>query len=223
VTNPEPSAGLADLLTSVSRALAGYRDALNRLDAVAGDGDLGLTVTQAAEAIAGIAPGIRSLPTPDAIRAVGTEIARRAPSTSGTLVAFAFLAAARVGDVDAEAASTRAIPYLQAGAESIATRGKVSVGDRTMLDALSPAVEAFRSSIERGESVAAAARSAAAAADEGAKATASMTPTVGRASWLIERARDSEDAGARLAALAFDAAAGHLERQASPSEPGDGG
>jgi dihydroxyacetone kinase len=223
VTDPEPSAGLADLLTSVSRVLAGHRDALNRLDGVAGDGDLGLTVTQAAEAIAGIAPGIRGLATSEAIRMVGMEIARKAPSTSGTLVAFAFLAAARVDDRVSEAPGTRAIPYLHAASESIATRGKVSAGDRTMLDALSPAVEAFRSGIGRGESVAAAARFAAVAADEGAKATASMTPTVGRAAWLVERARDNEDAGARLVALAFDAAAGYLERQATPSERGDGG
>jgi dihydroxyacetone kinase len=133
-------------------------------------------------------------------------------------VAFAFLAAARVGEIDEEAAGARAIPFLQAGVESIATRGKVSAGDRTMLDALGPGVDAFRSAIERGASVAEAARAAASAADEGAKATASMTPTVGRAAWLVERARDHEDAGARLVALAFDAAAAHLEGGAARPE-----
>jgi dihydroxyacetone kinase len=218
----EPSAGLADLLSGVTEALAGHRDALNRLDAVAGDGDLGLTVAQAAEAIAEIAPTIRGLPTAEAIRAVGAEIARKAPSTSGTLVAFSFLAAARVGDVDAETASARAIPYLEAGAESIATRGKVSVGDRTMLDAIRPGVDAFRSALEQGEPVAKAARAAAIAADEGARATASMTPTVGRSAWLVERARGHEDAGARLVALAFDAAARYLEGGTAACERGSG-
>lgn len=216
--DPEPSAGFADLLAAVAESLASHRDALNRLDGAAGDGDLGLTVTQAAEAIAGIAPGIRSLPNSEAIRTVGSEIARRAPSTSGTLVAFAFLAAGRVGDVEAAGPGARAIPYLEAGAESIATRGKVSVGDRTMLDALRPGVDAFRSAIARGESPAEAARAAAVAADDGAKATASMTPTVGRAAWLLERARGHEDAGARLVALALDAAAGYLEDRAALSE-----
>ena len=217
---PEPSAAFGDLLTAVAGALAGHRDALNRLDGVAGDGDLGVTVTQAAEAIAAIAPEIRGLPTPDAIRMVGTEIARKAPSTSGTLVAFAFLAAGRVGEVDDASTGARAIPYLEAAAASIATRGKVSVGDRTMLDALRPGVDAFRAAIERGEPVAAAARAAATAADAGATATASMTPTVGRAAWLGERARDHEDAGARLVAMAFEAAAAHLDDK--PSEGGSG-
>jgi dihydroxyacetone kinase len=220
--SPEPSAGLAELLAAVAAALAGQREELNRLDGVAGDGDLGVTVTLAAEAIGAIAADLRGLATPDAIRQVGTEIARRAPSTSGTLVAFAFLAAGRVGEVDATAAGARAIGYLEAAAQSIETRGKVSVGDRTMLDALRPGVEAYRAAIERGVSVAEAVRAAATAADEGAAATASMTPTVGRAAWLGDRARDHEDAGARLVAMAFESAAVHLERQSASSERSTG-
>ena len=91
----------------------------------------------------------------------------------------------------------------------------MTVGDRTMLDALRPAVDAFRAAIERGEPLPGAARAAATAAGDGAAATASMTPTVGRAAWLGDRARDHEDAGARLVAMAFDAAAAHLEDNAS--------
>ena len=211
---------MADLLEVVATGLAAHREELNRLDGVAGDGDLGVTVTLAAEAIAAIAPSIRGLSTPDALRQVGTEIARKAPSTSGTLVAFAFLAAGRVGgpDVDAEDAGARAIPYLEAAARSIEERGKVSVGDRTMLDALRPGVDAFRTAIEQGDAVSEAVRAASSAADQGAAATAAMTPTVGRAAWLGERARDHEDAGARLVAMAFEAASGHLSGPTVPSE-----
>jgi dihydroxyacetone kinase len=213
----EPGGDLGDLLAAVATSLAADRDRLNRLDGVAGDGDLGVTVTLAAEAIAGIVPEIRGLSVPDALRRVGTEIARKAPSTSGTLVAFAFLAAGRVAHAAAEDPGAGAIPYLEAATRSIAERGKVSVGDRTMLDALQPAVDGYRSAIERGEPVADAVRAAAAAADEGARATASMAPTVGRAAWLGDRARGHEDAGARLVAMAFRAAADHLAgRPTSP-------
>lgn len=214
----EPDDGLADLLVAVAAGLAGHRDELNRLDGVAGDGDLGVTVSLAAEAITAIVPAIRTVPTPDALRQVGTEIARKAPSTSGTLVAFAFLAAGRVGDpaVEDEGAGARAIPYLEAGARSIEERGKVSVGDRTMLDALRPGVDAFRAAIEQGDTVPEAVRAAATAADRGATATAAMTPTVGRAAWLGDRARDHEDAGARLVALAFEAASRHLSGRTRP-------
>jgi dihydroxyacetone kinase len=218
--SPTPGGGLAGLLVAVAADLAAHRDELNRLDGVAGDGDLGVTVTLAAEALAAIAPGLSDLSTPDALRLVGTEIARKAPSTSGTLVAFAFLAAGRVGDVDAddERPGARAIPYLEAAARSIEERGKVSVGDRTMLDGLRPGVDAFRAAIEGGESVPEAARTAASAADRGAAATAAMTPTVGRAAWLGERARDHEDAGARLVAMAFEAAGGHLAGARMPPD-----
>jgi dihydroxyacetone kinase len=134
-------------------------------------------------------------------------------------VAFAFLAAGRVthAATETDGLGHQAIPYLEAATRSIAERGKVSVGDRTMLDALTPAVEAFRAAIERGASVAEASTAAAVAADEGAALTASMAPTVGRAAWLGDRARDHEDAGARLVAMAFRAAADHLAgRPTSP-------
>ena len=145
-------------------------------------------------------------------------MAARAPSTSGTLVAFAFLAAGRVGGVDGAADGVRAIPYLEAAARSIEERGKVAVGDRTMIDALRPAVDAFRLAIERGEPLDQTARAAATAADQGAAMTASMTPTVGRAAWLSERAQGHEDAGARLVAMAFEVAAAYLTLGSAPSE-----
>lgn len=207
---------------AVSSSLAGQRDQLNRLDGAAGDGDLGVTVALAAEAIAEIGPAIAGEPPSDALLRLGTEIARHAPSTSGTLVAFAFMAAGRVGEVDGEPGA-QAIAYLEAAEGSIRARGKVTVGDRTMLDALAPAVGAFRSSIDQGATTTAAAQAAAQAANEGAIATATMTATVGRSACLGDRARGHEDAGARLVAMAFEAAAGHLDRTRSdPRQRGPG-
>jgi dihydroxyacetone kinase len=216
--SPEPSRGLADLLVAVAAALAAERDVLNRLDGVAGDGDLGVTVSLASDAIADVAADIRGMPTPDALGRVGTEIARRAPSTSGTLAAFAFLAAGRIGAVDALDAGARAVPYLEAAALSIKQRGKVAVGDRTMLDALAAGVDAFRSAVERGDTLDVAVLAAATTADGAAAATASMPATVGRAAWLGDRARGNEDAGARLVAMAFEAAAKHVSDQTAPSQ-----
>jgi dihydroxyacetone kinase len=101
----------------------------------------------------------------------------------------------------------RAAAYLDAAATTIATRGQVAVGDRTMLDALRPAADAVRAAAERGDPAGVAAVSAAAAADAGARATAAMAAKVGRAGWLADRAAGHEDAGARLVALAIRAAA----------------
>jgi dihydroxyacetone kinase len=199
--------GVASLVAAVATELLEARDELNRLDGVAGDGDLGLTVTNAARALLELAPTLGALSEADAIRRCGTEIARKAPSTGGTLLAFALMAAAKSG-VDADApAPKRVAAYLEAAAGSIGQRGQVEPGDRTMLDALLPAAEAVRRVTGEGGDVAEAARQAAKAADAGANATATMSAKVGRAGWLADRAAGHEDAGARLIALAFMAAA----------------
>lgn len=205
-----PSSGFARLVVAVATDLLEHRDELNRLDGVAGDGDLGLTVTTASKALIEVAPALASLPEAEAIRKCGAEIARRAPSTGGTLIAFALMAAAKA-DVSPEAPPLeRTAAYLDAAAASIGQRGQVALGDRTMLDALAPAAEAVRAAAARVDGLAATALDAAQAADKGAAATGSMAAKVGRAGWLADRAAGNEDAGARLIALAFAAAAGHL-------------
>ena len=88
-------AAFAALVRAVATDLLDRKDELNRLDGVAGDGDLGLTVSTGARALLDLAPSLEDLPEADAIRRCGTEIARRAPSTGGTLIAFALMAAAK--------------------------------------------------------------------------------------------------------------------------------
>lgn len=210
-----PSAGLVALVTAVATDLLEHRDELNRLDGVAGDGDLGLTVMAAATALLELAPALAELAEAEAIRKCGMELARRAPSTGGTLIAFALLAAAKAG-VDPEAPPlVRAAGYLDAAAASVAERGQVGPGDRTMLDALGPAADAIRHAAESEVPAGQAAASAADAAEAGAVATATMAAKVGRAGWLADRAAGHEDAGARLIALVFRAAARHVLPTAS--------
>jgi len=200
-------ADVARVAVAVATELVEARDELNRLDGVAGDGDLGLTMTNAARALIDLAPALAEVAEADALRRCGTEIARKAPSTGGTLIAFALMAAAKAGVDPAAPAAERIASYLEAAAASIAQRGQVAAGDRTMLDALTPAAAAVRRVADANGEARTAANEAAAAADEGAKATASMAAKVGRAGWLADRAAGHEDAGARLVAMAFGAAA----------------
>jgi dihydroxyacetone kinase len=189
--------------------LRAHADELNALDAVAGDGDLGVTVTLAIDAVRetldSTAP---DTPIDELLRAIGRTVAQRAPSTSGTLIAFAILAAAKVdpaGDAGLGGPAV-ALRRLDAAVETIATRGKVGVGDRTMLDALEPAARAWRVASEAGGDARSVLRAAAEAAAAGAAATTSMEPTVGRAAWLKDRAMGHPDAGASVVAMAFAAA-----------------
>lgn len=207
-----PSRALAGLVVAVATELLEHRDELNRLDGVAGDGDLGLTASTASRALIELAPELAALPEAEALRKAGLELSRRAPSTSGTLLAFALMAAAKANPGPGAGGIDRAAAYLDAAAASIAQRGQVAPGDRTMLDALQPAAEAVRRAADGGGDVpATAAAEAARAADAGAAGTATMPARVGRAGWLADRAAGHEDAGARLVALAFAAAAMSLE------------
>jgi dihydroxyacetone kinase len=200
-----PSAG--DVLAEIAAALVDARDRLNELDGVAGDGDLGLTAGRAAEALVEIAPTVDAQDPAAAARSIGMALARRAPSTGGTLIAFACLAAGKVDAATLEPGLPTLAALLEAARDEMATRGKVAPGDRTMLDALAPAVAAVRSAADRGGTTAEALAEAAAAADAGAAATTDMAATTGRAGWLADRARGHEDAGARLVAIVFAAAA----------------
>lgn len=198
------------LLEAVATELPEHRDELNRLDGVAGDGDLGLTVTTACRALLELSPSLESLPEAAALRAAGMEIAKKAPSTGGTLIAFAFMAAAKAVVDPAAPGIDRAAAYLEAAAASIAQRGQVGPGDRTMLDALQPAVLALKWCLDNPGYADDCEELAAIQADGGAAATASMPAKVGRAGWLADRAAGHEDAGARLVALAIAAAARSL-------------
>jgi dihydroxyacetone kinase len=200
-----PSIG--DVVVAVAGGLTDARDLLNRLDGAAGDGDLGLTASRAAEALVELAPTLAGLPASEALKAIGMALARRSPSTGGTLIAFACLAAARVELIADQSPTDAAADLLDAARDEIARRGKVEPGDRTMLDALAPAAAAFREGAVAGSGVGACLAAAAAAADRGAMSTIDMDATTGRAGWLADRARGHEDAGARLVAVIFAAAA----------------
>ena len=88
---------------------------------------------------------------------------------------------------------------FRAGVAAVATLGGAKPGDRTMLDALVPAADAFAAAA--GGGLQAAARAAAEAAERGAEATATMVPRLGRASYLGARAVGAPDAGAAAVAV----------------------
>jgi dihydroxyacetone kinase len=197
-------------LAAVAEAVAGAAEELNRLDAVAGDGDLGVTMTQAAGALAAILQELEGQDLAAQLRRCGGELARKAPSTSGTLVATGFLRAARAaGEAGGGSGgdTARLARLLGAAQQGIQERGKAAPGDRTLLDALAPAVAALEAAGEQGTDVATALERAARAAHEGAEATRTMRAKVGRAGWLADRAAGHVDAGAYLVALVLDAAA----------------
>jgi dihydroxyacetone kinase len=186
-------AELARLLDAALGRLGGSVDELRDLDAALGDGDLGITVGKGAEAVRG---RLAELPDPspaDVLRTAGAAFASANPSTLAALVGGGLLAAAReVGDAQ-EVDRNGALAVGRAAAGSIQARGKAEPGDKTILDALLPSLEA----LEHADGDARAAVGAMVeAARAGVDETAVLQSQRGRASWLGERSAGKPDPGA---------------------------
>jgi ATP-dependent dihydroxyacetone kinase len=187
------AAGLA-----VVSALEAAEPILTDLDSKAGDGDLGLSMTRGAEAIRALGPGAWA-DAPTALTGIGDALRRAIGGSSGPFYATALLRAART--LPAMPTPGDWAKSFRAGVEALAELGGAKRGDRTMLDALLPAADAFEASLRRGEGPAVALQAAAAAAEAGAAATAAMRPRLGRASYLGDRVIGIRDGGATAVAI----------------------
>lgn len=191
----QASAGPASaMLARLLDALEGAEGSLNALDARAGDGDTGTTVATAIRAVRAAFEGLPFGSTPDLLDALGDLVSRAMGGSSGVLIAI-FLA----GAANASRAGDDPAPALQAGLEAMKRHGGANPGDRTMIDALQPALAALAA----GAGLSA----AAAAAEQGASSTEIMLAArAGRASYVgAEHLRGNRDPGAHAVALAFAA------------------
>ncbi|NTX24720.1 DAK2 domain-containing protein, partial [Burkholderia cepacia] len=128
--------------------------------------------------------------------ALGAALRRAIAGSSGPFYATALLRASRrLADVAEPSARDWAAAFHGA-VDSISELGGAHAGDRTMLDALVPAVAAFERALDNDRDPAGAWAAAVEAAEQGAQETAQMTPRAGRASYLGERAIGTPDGGA---------------------------
>lgn len=183
-------------LLAACDAMIAARDRLCELDAVAGDGDLGVTLATGFQAAKEYLSDSQEADVGAVLVGVGGEFARKAPSTIGALLATAFIRSGQklhgVTSIDGECVAR----MLEASVAGVAERGRASPGERTVLDAMKPAAEAAVASARGGASPLDVLHSAVEAARAGAQATADMEPRHGRAGWIPDRARGQPDAGA---------------------------
>lgn len=211
---------LAEVMAAVAADMAARHDELNRLDAAAGDGDLGNTVTIAAQAVRAAVDASADADPATLLRRCGTDVATAAPSTTGTLTARGMLGAAQAIST-ADSQSPVRLLYLgfAAALAAIQGAGKAAPGDKTMIDALAPAVAALSEHADAHAPLSDALAAAAGAAALGAEQTKDMTAKAGRARWLAERSHGAEDAGARLVALVLESAASRVHSMRRNQEP----
>jgi dihydroxyacetone kinase-like protein len=194
-------------LNALQQVFAENQQQLTALDSAVGDGDLGASLDRGftavqAELSANPPADIRS-----AFQNVATVLIRAMGGTSGPLLGTFFLRAGAACADKSELAPADVVALFQAGVEGIQQRGKAALGDKTMLDALLPAVDAMRSGLAAGSGVSDIMEQGAAAAEAGMRATIAMQARKGRGSYLGERSVGHQDPGATAAHLLVKAAA----------------
>lgn len=178
-------------------------DFLTDLDAAIGDADHGTNMARGATAALGkLDP---ATPLGSMFKSVGMALVSTVGGSAGPLYGTFFMRfGARLGDVEDVSLTTFAAA-LTAGRDGVVARGKAAVGEKTMIDAMTPAVEAFESHVADGDGPLVAAEAALAAAERGRDATIPLVARKGRASYLGERSAGHQDPGATSTAYLFEA------------------
>ncbi|NPV06472.1 MAG: DAK2 domain-containing protein [Anaerolineae bacterium] len=198
-------------LDKVGAEAAASAERLRQLDAAAGDGDLGVTMTVGWGAVREALPGLGQGDLGSLLAQAGMTFNRAAASTFGVLLATALMRAGRELRGMTEARLPDVIKAAEAAFAGVKERGKADVGDKTMLDALDPAIAALKETQAAGKPLSEALDAAAQAAMRGAEATAGKTPKFGRASWLGPRAAEVQDPGATAVAIMLQSLAEALQ------------
>lgn len=185
-----------------------HRAELSELDRQIGDGDHGENLYRGFTATVAKLDALEGPPDQvgDVLKLLATTLMSTVGGAAGPLYGTAYLRAAKVTGL-AELDSAAVVAMLEAGLEGIVARGKATTGEKTMVDAWSPAVTAAVAAADDGADPAGVLAAAAEAAAAGAQATIPLVATKGRASYLGERSAGHADPGATSTAYLLRAAA----------------
>ena len=195
MTTSYGGAAVADAMARVCAALKTQVDTLTSLDQAMGDGDMGYTLGKIADALTDYAGTTSTADLGKFLGGAGMLANKVGPSTMGTLLATALMRAGKGVRGKAELAPADLVAMLQAAEQGMQERGKAQLGDKTILDALHPANEAFAAAIAACEPVEAAGAQALVAAEAGRDAVTPRRSQIGRASWIGERTEGQIDPG----------------------------
>lgn len=211
-----------DVIETVAQALHEKEQELGALDSAAGDGDHGAGMCRGADAALeaarmalGQGAGVAGV-----LRLAGEKWSERAGGTSGALWGAGICAMASSLGNREEYTAADLVTAVAAAQDAVVRLGQANLGDKTMLDALAPLVDALADAVAMGEGAAGALHAGADAATRAAHATAPLRPRRGRARPLADKSVGTPDPGAVSLALVARSAAGHLA-PAPPSRPAD--
>jgi len=187
--------------------IAEQKDFLTQLDAAIGDADHGANMHRGFQAVLKKFPELQDKDLGTIFKTVAMTLISTVGGASGALYGTFFLQASTVATGKTEVSPLEFVGVLEKGLAGIVLRGKAAIGDKTMVDALQPAIKALKQNLENGSTLPEAMAKALEAAQNGAKSTIPLVAKKGRASYLGERSANHQDPGATSTALLFQALA----------------
>lgn len=187
--------------------IAEQKDYLTQLDSAIGDADHGANMNRGLQAVLAKNADLQNADIGALLKGVAMTLISTVGGASGALYGTFFLQASTIAGNRTELSPSEFGSVLEKGLAGIVLRGKATIGDKTMVDALQPAIKAYKHSIESGETLDQALSKAASAAEEGLKSTVPLVARKGRASYLGERSAGHPDPGATSTVLLFRSAA----------------
>jgi len=219
-------------MRAFAKAAAAHREYLTELDAAIGDADHGSNMDRGMQAVVGKLDALGELEGaggPDRaaaggvgglLKTVGMTLVSTVGGAAGPLYGTLFLDMGKAAGGAEELTVAQWAAAVEAGVKGVRARGKAELGDKTMIDALVPAAESLRDAASSGLAPADALQGAAAAAEQGMKATIPLVARKGRASYLGERSAGHQDPGATSSWLLMQAAAEAFASGAPSERPG---
>ena len=184
------------LVRAFARVVAENKEYLTELDSAIGDADHGINMNRGMQAALEAADAAPPGDIGGLFKAIGMKLVSTVGGAGGPLYGTLFL---QLGVKSAGKAKLEAADWaemLSAAVDGVKARGKAELEDKTMIDALVPARDAFREALEEGASFGEALHRSAAAAEDGMKSTIPLVARKGRASYLGERSAGHQDPGA---------------------------
>ena len=194
-------------INRVAVVLHENREYLTQLDSPIGDGDHGINMDRGFKAVIDKLPTVPNMDIGSILKTVGTTLVSTVGGASGPLYGTAFLRASMATSGKNELYEADVVHMLEAALEGVKARGKAQPGEKTMVDALTPALAAMKEAEQQNAGLAQLLRRGSDAAEAGMKATIPLLATKGRASYLGERSIGHQDPGATSSWLMLKALA----------------
>lgn len=178
---------------------------LTQLDSPIGDADHGTNMDRGFKKVMEKLPTVADKDIGNILKTVGMTLISSVGGASGPLYGTFFMRGGMAADAKEELTNGDMVELLQAAVDGVIQRGRAQPGDKTMIDALLPALAALKSGTEDGKDIVVSIADAVAAAEQGMKDTIPLQARKGRASYLGERSIGHQDPGATSSYLILNA------------------